>query len=135
MRFEWDPEKDLINIKKHGIDFTMAFEEHAQNGHGVERHAARASEFLSSLAARSELRQAFLIKLKARSFQSVHRRSPVGFAPVTRWHALPRSESAGERVRVFVAQEVGGLVELKDGVAQVIASHLMTGLVEELLEA
>lgn len=24
MRFEWDPEKELINIKKHGIDFTVA---------------------------------------------------------------------------------------------------------------
>jgi uncharacterized DUF497 family protein len=24
MRFEWDPEKELINIKKHGIDFTTA---------------------------------------------------------------------------------------------------------------
>jgi uncharacterized DUF497 family protein len=24
MRFEWDPEKEIINIKKHGIDFTMA---------------------------------------------------------------------------------------------------------------
>ena len=24
MRFEWDPEKELINIKKHGIDFTIA---------------------------------------------------------------------------------------------------------------
>jgi hypothetical protein len=24
MRFEWDPEKELINIKKRGVDFTMA---------------------------------------------------------------------------------------------------------------
>lgn len=24
MRFEWNPEKELLNIKKHGIDFTMA---------------------------------------------------------------------------------------------------------------
>jgi uncharacterized DUF497 family protein len=24
MRFEWDPEKELINIKKHGIDFRLA---------------------------------------------------------------------------------------------------------------
>ena len=24
MRFEWDMEKELINIKKHGIDFTLA---------------------------------------------------------------------------------------------------------------
>ena len=24
MRFEWDPQKESINIKKHGIDFTMA---------------------------------------------------------------------------------------------------------------
>lgn len=24
MRFEWDLEKELINIKKHGIDFTLA---------------------------------------------------------------------------------------------------------------
>jgi uncharacterized protein len=24
MRFEWDPKKELINIKKHGIDFIMA---------------------------------------------------------------------------------------------------------------
>lgn len=24
MRFEWDPKKELINIKKHGIDFTIA---------------------------------------------------------------------------------------------------------------
>jgi hypothetical protein len=24
MRFEWDPEKELINIKKHRIDFTIA---------------------------------------------------------------------------------------------------------------
>jgi len=24
MRFEWDPEKELINIEKHDVDFTIA---------------------------------------------------------------------------------------------------------------
>jgi hypothetical protein len=36
-----------------------AFEEHAQNGHGVKRPTERASEFLSSLAARSRALWAF----------------------------------------------------------------------------
>jgi hypothetical protein len=34
-------------------DGLVSFEEHAQNGRGIKRPAARAGEFLSSLAARS----------------------------------------------------------------------------------
>src|SRR5579875_326248 len=57
------------------------------------------------------------------------------FSPVAGGNALPGAEGADERVCVFVAEEIGGLVQLKDRVAEVVAGHLMAGLVQDALEA
>ncbi|GAB6391835.1 MAG: BrnT family toxin [Treponematales bacterium] len=43
MEFEWDPEKERRNIKKHGISFTVA--EHVfDDPHRIERHDDDASD-------------------------------------------------------------------------------------------
>ncbi|MCU1291477.1 MAG: hypothetical protein JWP08_327 [Bryobacterales bacterium] len=57
------------------------------------------------------------------------------FSPVPGRHSLPRAESANEGACVLIAKKVGGFVRFKDGVAQIMASHLMTRFVEHAVEA
>src|ERR1700690_2269804 len=56
------------------------------------------------------------------------------FTPVPRRHALPTAKCSSERVGVFIAKKVSGLVQLKNRIAQIIASHLMPGFIENTLE-
>ena len=45
----------------------------------------------------------------------------MGFAPVGWWGTFPGAEGSDEGVGVFVAEEVGGFVELEEGVVEVVA--------------
>src|ERR1700736_4813560 len=57
------------------------------------------------------------------------------FPPVTRRNAFPAPECASKRIWIFEAQEIGCLVQLQSGVAEVVSSHLVTRLIENALEA
>ena len=57
------------------------------------------------------------------------------FTPVPWRNAFPTAESANKGVCVLISEKVGGFVQFKDGVAQIMASHLMTRLVEHALKA
>src|SRR5580698_9049659 len=58
----------------------------------------------------------------------------MGFSPVSRRHTLPTAKGSSERVGVFIAEKVSGLVQLENRIAQVVASHLMPCLIENALE-
>src|SRR5882724_7292051 len=55
--------------------------------------------------------------------------------PNSRRYALPCAEGTDERVRIFIAEQVGCRVELKDRVAEIVAGHLTAGFIEYTLEA
>src|SRR3984885_7755463 len=52
-----------------------------------------------------------------------------------RRNSFPEAKSADEGARIFVAQEIGGLVQFEEGVVEVVAGQLMTSLFKDLLEA
>src|SRR5882757_6616744 len=60
---------------------------------------------------------------------------PLGSAPARRGNSLPGAERANEGIRVFVSQKVGGLVQFKQRVVEIVARELVACLLENLLEA
>jgi hypothetical protein len=62
-------------------------------------------------------------------------RTTVSLAPIARRYAFPSSESATERVRVFKTKQIGGFVQLQDGIGEVIPRHLVPGFIQDALEA
>jgi hypothetical protein len=61
----------------------------------------------------------------------MHRDCPMRLAPEPWRYALLTAERADEGVCVFIAQEAGGLIEFKNGIATVAECPLMTYLIEE----
>src|SRR5580704_19302524 len=54
-------------------------------------------------------------------------------SPILRRHSLPGAESAREGVGILVAEKIGSLCQLQDRVAEVVACHLMTCLIQHAL--
>jgi len=59
----------------------------------------------------------------------------MSFTPIARRYAFPGSESATERVGVFKAKQVCGLIQLQYRVGEVIPRHLVPGFIQDALEA
>src|SRR6202007_819416 len=60
---------------------------------------------------------------------------PLLFAPAGRWDPFPSAEGAHEGVSVLVSEQVSSFIQLEDGVIEIVASKLVTGFVENALEA
>src|SRR2546427_3696536 len=59
----------------------------------------------------------------------------VFLAPAGWWNSFPRAESANEGVSVLVSEKVGSFIQFEDGVIEIVASKLVTGLFLNALEA
>jgi hypothetical protein len=49
------------------------------------------------------------------------------------WYSFPSAERANEGVSVLVPEQVGGFIQLEDRVAEIMASQLVAGFIENAL--
>src|SRR3954451_1744899 len=62
------------------------------------------------------------------------KRISMRFSPVFRWHTLSFAERPDKRVRVFVAEQVCGFSQFQNRVTEVVARHLVPGVIEQALK-
>jgi len=47
-------------------------------------------------------------------------------SPASGWNSFPSAKSANEGVGVLVSEKIGGLIQLEDGVVEIVARKLVT---------
>ncbi len=60
---------------------------------------------------------------------------PMRLSPIARRHAFPGSKGSPERVGIFEAQQTSRFIQIQCRITEIVASHLMMGLVKNALEA
>lgn len=56
------------------------------------------------------------------------------FTPIAWRYSFPHAESPAERIWILEAEQICGLVQLEDGVGEIIPCHLVAGLIEYTLK-
>jgi hypothetical protein len=64
-------------------------------------------------------------RLQIARLASINASSAMRLTPITGRHAFPGAKGATERVRIFETKQVCGLIQLQDGVGEVVPSHLV----------
>ena len=59
----------------------------------------------------------------------------MSFTPIAWRHAFPSAEGTTKRVRIFEPKQIRGLIQLQDGIGEVVPSHLVPGFIQDTLEA
>jgi hypothetical protein len=59
----------------------------------------------------------------------------MSLTPIAWGYAFPCAKSSTKRIRIFKAQKICGLIQLKHRVGKVIPSHLVASLIQNALKA